>query len=153
MEHQICTPPKETVKDASSGISGPDKPKEAGWSFEELQRYREAWRRRLKKEENERKGLRRDALRVAEKLKEMLVQDYSVRKVVLYGSVLFEEKFARGSDIDLAVEGLQKERYFEALARLQSESLFEVDLKPMEELRGLIREHIEGGKVLYVKNP
>ena len=65
-------------------------------------------------------------------LKDVLVSEFGVRRVILFGSL------ARGlahndTDIDLAVEGLAPKRYFEALARCADVAGRNVDLVPMEE--------------------
>jgi len=81
----------------------------------------------------------------------MLVRNYPVRKVILYGSVIEPGRFKKTSDIDIAVEGLPKKHHFEALALLMEASPFEVDLKPIEEVSELLRQRMVKGKVLYEK--
>lgn len=102
------------------------------------------------KAENER--LRLYALKVTQRLKDILVKEFKVDKVILFGSILQKDRFNRYSDIDLAVAGLAKNLFFRALARLMMESEFVVDLKPVEDLeKGMIGKNIMKGVVLYEK--
>jgi predicted nucleotidyltransferase len=84
-------------------------------------RTRERARRRA---EAERRGRMQRALPAAV---EELVQQFGVKKVVLFGSL------ARGdagleSDVDLLVDALPPERWFEAMARLSAVLDADVDL-------------------------
>ena len=72
---------------------------------------------------------RADALRIAA----MLRREFSVRRVLLFGS-LAQGHFFADSDIDLAVEGLGAADFFLALAQAGKLSEFPVDLKPLEDL-------------------
>lgn len=79
----------------------------------------------------------------------MLVGRYAVKKVVLYGS-LASGRFAEGSDIDIAVEGLDRAQFFEALASVNRITPPWVDLKPLEGLDAFFRERVlREGEVLY----
>lgn len=113
--------------------------------------YRKYWESRAAAEEECRKELHREALRVAGKLAEVLVRDFEADRVILFGSAVEEADFDLDSDLDLAVSGLSKGSFFRATATLMMESPFPVDLKPLEELTGLIREKVERGVILYEK--
>ena len=82
-------------------------------------------------------------------LTDLLVGEFGVQRVILFGSV------ARGrahsdTDLDLAVEGLPAERYFEALARCADVAGRNVDLVPVEEATPqLLRIISEKGEVLH----
>jgi len=114
---------------------------------ETYKRYRVAWDRRLKKEEEElerKKGLLIKKVRLcAEKLKEL-----GGKRVILFGS-LAVGRFRKDSDVDIAVEGLSVDAYFKALGVLE-EMLEDVtfDLVDVQEalpsvLRKIEREGIE----------
>lgn len=81
----------------------------------------------------------------------ILAEEFPVKKAVLFGSALEKGSFKEDSDIDIAIEGLPKEAYFIALARLMMESPFEVDLKPLEDVDDLLKKNIARGRVLYEK--
>lgn len=114
-----------------------------------LKQYKKYWNERAAKDEIKKENLRKDALKIAEGLKEILIKEFRVKKVVLFGSVLEKGCFEEDSDIDIAVEGLPKKDYFSALARLMSEGPFEIDLKPIEDVSDLFKQRIARGKVLY----
>lgn len=114
---------------------------------ENYTQYREAWDRRLRKEEEKldrKRGLLIRKVRLcAEKLKEL-----GGRQVMLFGS-LATGTFRKDSDVDIAVEGLSVDAYFKALGIL--EEIFEdvtFDLVDIQEalpsvLRKIEREGIE----------
>jgi predicted nucleotidyltransferase len=90
-----------------------------------------------------------EALEEAERLKDILTKNFSVKKVVLIGSVLEKEKFKKNSDIDIAVLGLPKDKFFSALSMLMRKTSFMVDIKPIEEAEGHFLKIISRGRVLY----
>jgi uncharacterized protein len=116
-----------------------------------FKKYKKCWEEETLRSEVKKEKLRQDALKTAERLKDILIRDFSVKKIVLFGSALQKGSFDESSDIDLAVEGLSINAYFTALARLIMESPFEVDLKPIEDTSDLLRKRISQGKVLYEK--
>jgi uncharacterized protein len=116
-----------------------------------LKKYKKYWEEETLRSEVKKEKLRQDALKTANRLKDILIRDFSVKKIVLFGSALQKGSFDESSDIDLAVEGLSINSYFTALARLIMESPFEVDLKPIEDTSDLLRKRISQGKVLYEK--
>ncbi len=118
-----------------------------------LKQYKQSWDRQAAKENRISESVRRDALRTAWQMKDILVREFQVTRVILFGSVLEKGGFSSDSDIDLAVEGLPKKSYITALARLISESRYEIDLKPLEEVGELLKQRIMTGKVLYEKRP
>ena len=74
-------------------------------------------------------------------------KEFDVGALWLFGSSLGDQSVAR--DIDLAVEGLSKERFFEAYGTLSWSSPYDVDLKPIENLTPLIQARVREGSVLY----
>jgi len=98
----------------------------------EYEAYIESWCARAKKRKNQEKQLSKIAKEQAQKCATFLAEEFKVRGVYLFGS-LAEGFFHEGSDIDLAVEGLEPSLYFKALARLHEVSEgFKVDLVPLE---------------------
>ena len=116
-----------------------------------LAEYKKNWEEETAREEIFSERSRQKALKTAEICKDILVKKFSVTKVVLFGSVLERGSFQIDSDIDIAVEGLARDAYFTALARIMMKSQFDVDLKPIEDVSNLLRERISRGKVLYEK--
>jgi len=95
--------------------------------------------------------LRQEALSAAHTMASHLAAYCSVQRVTLFGSVLDESAFSEESDIDIAVEGLDPERYFEALGEISMHTTFNVDLVPYEDAREFMKQRIRRGKVLYEK--
>ena len=56
------------------------------------------------------------AWRVARKAAQILRERYGVKRVRVFGSLLHPERFHAESDVDLAVEGLTAQEYWDALA-------------------------------------
>ncbi|MBI4687710.1 MAG: nucleotidyltransferase domain-containing protein [Nitrospirae bacterium] len=113
--------------------------------------YRKYWQIKEAEEAAAGEVLRTKAFNTAKLLTDILVKEFGVKRVILFGSALQKHGFDRDSDIDLAVEGLEKRFYFRALARLMMESPFEVDLKPIESVKTLLKDRIKKGVVLYEK--
>ena len=106
-----------------------------------MDRFVDYWRRREATQRAAAQQLaeqaRTDALRIAALLRER----FGVRRVILFGS-LVDRRFAPGSDIDLAVEGLPRRDFFAALALADEVSRFRVDLKPLEDLEPHFRTRV-----------
>lgn len=116
-----------------------------------LKEYKKYWDGLAYREKIKREKLRKEALKASERLKKILTEEFQVKKVVLFGSILEEGCFDEFSDIDIAVEGLPKDEYFSALAKLMAETSFDIDLKPIEDLSYLLKQRIEKGRILYEK--
>ena len=87
---------------------------------------------------------------VAKQLTDILVEKYHVKKVILIGSCLKEEVFHLYSDIDLCVERLPKNLYFQVVGELMMEAgEFEVDIIPVEEATERMRKYIKKGDIFY----
>ena len=111
--------------------------------------FRQAWQKRWAEESRRDEERRRDAEARARGLAAILASEYSVTRVILFGSVTTPGEFGEDSDIDLAVEGLAKKAFFDAYGRLMSESPYPVDLKPLEDISPLIRARVREGRILY----
>lgn len=115
-------------------------------SPKELKKYRplEAMRKRREMERPERAKRRRRAMVVARKAADLLRREFGARKVLLFGSLAKRGSFTLFSDIDLAVEGMPRLRYFEAIAKITSLAEFiDIDLVELENCPSALRENIE----------
>ncbi len=91
-------------------------------------------------------GRQREARKAAEKCARVLKERYGAREVYLFGSLAGQSPWHRGSDIDLAVEGLAPQHYFAALSTLYEllpEGL-ELDLIPIEDAPPQLVARIRG---------
>lgn len=89
-------------------------------SDEELERYRETLRQRDREAREWQEKAHRRARQDARHAAALLKSEFGASRVFLFGSVAQEEHLSPHSDIDLAVEGLPPENYYEAVARVQS---------------------------------
>lgn len=113
--------------------------------------YVAAWKRRLAAEEAADERRREEAWDVARRAARLLVEEFGVGRVVVFGS-LASGRFRSGSDIDLAVEGLRPERFFRADARLAWELPVPIDLKPLADLPPSLRQRVEEEGVELAKD-
>ena len=73
----------------------------------------------------------------------ILEEEFGVGEVYLFGSLLQPEAVHPESDIDLAVTGLDSQRYYEALGELLCRTKdFSVDLVRLEEAQPSFATHI-----------
>ena len=118
--------------------------------MDQYEPYVKAWR--LRREAHRRKLMehKRLAREEAERLTRVLAEEFHVRRVLLVGSLSEGERFHRGSDIDLVVDGLQADLFFKAVGKLLRISSFDVDLKPLDAMQPSVRARFEAkGVVLY----
>lgn len=119
-----------------------------------LESYVDGWRQRALRAEGERSAWQHGLRARLKAVVDLLVRDYGVRRIVLFGSLARDE--ARpGSDVDLLVDGLGLEHLVEASAqagRILQDA--DVDLVPAQVARPeiLIRAELEG-QVLYWGGP
>ena len=100
--------------------------------------YFSIWEER-KAEEMRKRDL---AIERAKVVAKTLKENYKVKEVILFGSLIWRQDFLwRGTDIDLLVKGIDDERYFEILADISAISHpFHVDLIPFEKAWSSIKE-------------
>ncbi|MEN9232449.1 MAG: nucleotidyltransferase domain-containing protein [Thermostichus sp. DG02_5_bins_236] len=96
-------------------------------------RYWEYWQQAQARQLRSRQQAADQAWKEVAQMAQVLRQDFGASRVVVFGS-LAKGRFAEESDIDLAVAGIPKERFFEALAKVNRHSRRWVDLKPLEDL-------------------
>jgi predicted nucleotidyltransferase len=116
----------------------------------EFDSYIESWRERWRQERRADVTAAQRARTTARRVARLLVRRYGARRVILSGS-LARGDFRRGSDIDLAVEGVPGERFFEAsAAAARTAGEFEIDVVPIESATRRYREWLaEEGIVLH----
>ncbi|HAS17364.1 MAG TPA: hypothetical protein DCR39_05615 [Nitrospiraceae bacterium] len=98
----------------------------------------------LKEREKKRMALREDALKEVRRLVSLLSERYKFESIYIYGSIL-SERFARHSDIDMVIKGLKVSDFFKAHAYLIKESLYNIDLKPFEDLSEDFKKKVISG--------
>ncbi|MDG2617775.1 nucleotidyltransferase domain-containing protein [Thermoleptolyngbya sichuanensis XZ-Cy5] len=113
-----------------------------------MQGYVETARRRQQQRQRYLEKQRQQALELAHHLAQRLREEFNVRRVVLFGSVLSETAFHETSDLDLAVWGLPPAAYLKALARLSEQSEIPIDLVEAESASPYIQEAIAHGMSL-----
>ena len=99
----------------------------------------------IKAKENEKELLREKALKEAVGLSNLLRKEFKYDALYLIGSIIKGRGFTRQSDMDFVIKGLRKELFFKALAFLISNSNFNIDLKPYEELDEESKVRVETG--------
>lgn len=108
----------------------------------ELDFYRKALRNRKRVKTQAPERLAR-ARKVARKAASILRKQFSVEKIVLFGSVVHPRLFHSRSDIDIAVWGLDERLYFRAVGMLLGiDSEISVDLITVETASPAMQEVI-----------
>ncbi|MEE4355814.1 MAG: nucleotidyltransferase domain-containing protein [Desulfococcaceae bacterium] len=110
--------------------------------------YRETAFRRMETEKKLLKKRFEQAWGTARKAANLLRQRASVSKVAVFGSLVRENLFHPGSDIDLAVWGLDEKLYFRSVAWLMEERDFDIDLVRMEDAKESLRKTVQSEGVL-----
>lgn len=94
---------------------------------------------------------KRELLKKACIFSQMLAAKYGIRKAYLFGS-LAEGFFLKGSDIDLAVEGMDFQDYLKALAEYRHIGKVHLDILHLDFCQPQFREKIlKEAVVLYEK--
>jgi predicted nucleotidyltransferase len=122
--------------------------------------YLEYWQNRQREQQQQNQQLARQACENLRPIIAYLLENLPITKIILFGS-LVKGKFCETSDIDLAVEGIPKDNYFQVLARVNSlsgsEGLLQaerwIDLKPIEDLeRHFLQRVLQTGECLYASD-
>lgn len=93
----------------------------------------------------------RDLLKKTKAFSCLLAKKYQIRKVYLFGS-LAEGLILKGSDIDLAVEGMDLEDYLKALAEYREIKGRHLDLLHLDFCKPQLRQAVlKEGRLLYEK--
>lgn len=113
-----------------------------------MQVYIDTARRRQQQQHDQMRQRREQGLAVAQNAAQVLREEFGVRQVVLFGSVLSKASFHENSDLDLAVWGLSPTDYIKAVARLTALSSFSIDLVEAETASPHLQAGIEQGITL-----
>ncbi|MEW5867354.1 MAG: nucleotidyltransferase domain-containing protein [Bacillota bacterium] len=109
-----------------------------------------AWEKRFEAARRRRVELARQARSEARAIGRMLADRFGVDAVYLIGSALHEEEFDDSSDLDIAVRGLEPERYWEAVAAIEEMTRFPFDLIDLKAAtKSLVDKVRREGAVLY----
>lgn len=115
-------------------------------SILDIESYLIAWKKRLELQRENEKKLADEAFSIACSLGKFLVEKYNVDRVYLFGSLALHlkglKRFQSTSDIDLAVEGLPKDKYFHILAEINRLSEFKVDIVDLEDCPKVLKDSI-----------
>lgn len=112
-------------------------------------KFASAWKERRENRRRHSQALAEAARADLKQVVEVLTQQYSVKRIILFGS-LTRGRFAPGSDIDLAVAGLSNANFYAAMAAVNRVTPLWVDLKPLEDLEPFFKERIlKDGEVLF----
>ncbi len=122
--------PRQAASDFTTVMSTPD-----------YAPYIQGWKQRLAARKEILRRQAAEARAVADRAAELLVERYGARRVILFGS-LARSELREGSDIDLAVEGLAKSAYLEALVEVSRLTDTPVELVLLEECHGFFRQRI-----------
>jgi len=103
---------------------------------EKMTAYREGLRRRLNRPltADERAALE-TVRREAEEMAARLVKRHGARRIILFGSVARKRRLRPDSDIDLAVEGMPAETFYQLVGDLYTPQGRRVDLVRLETAR------------------
>jgi predicted nucleotidyltransferase len=86
--------------------------------MEKYEKFKKHWRRRAEREIKRNLKLAIQAGEEAKKLSALLIREFGAKRVYLFGSLSREGAFYEGSDIDLAVEGIEPSQLLKAGAFL-----------------------------------
>ncbi len=117
---------------------------------EEFDKYLAGHIKQIAREEKETQKLARQAEKKAQRIAEVLLKNYGVSKVYLFGSLAWGG-FTRDSDIDLAVVGLPEELFLEVYGVAEDMAApLKVDLVLLETAEPSLKERaLREGKRLY----
>jgi predicted nucleotidyltransferase len=117
---------------------------------EEFDKYLAGHVKQIAREEKETQKLARQAEKKAQRIAEVLLKNYGVSKVYLFGSLAWGD-FTRDSDIDLAVVGLPEELFLEVYGVAEDMAMpLKVDLVLLETAEPSLKERaLREGKRLY----
>ncbi|MGB7084779.1 MAG: nucleotidyltransferase domain-containing protein [Phormidesmis sp.] len=105
------------------------------------QKYVEYWRSRQAQQRAQVQLWEKEAWIEVERAVGLLRDRFGATAAIVFGS-LVKDRFGEDSDIDLAVEGIAKARFFEALTAVNAHSKWWVDLKPLEDLEARFKAKV-----------
>jgi hypothetical protein len=104
----------------------------------------------LRKKRRENEKIRQQTLRQLLRALPRLASRYDFERAYVFGSLTKKGRFRKTSDVDLAVEGLNDEKYFKFMAELSELMGREVDVIQIE--RHHLKERVIESGVEWKKN-
>lgn len=112
------------------------------------QKYIDYWRSRIAKRIAREKACEAAAWVTVREAACLLKSQFGATRVIVFGS-LVRDLFGEDSDIDIAVEGIKDNRFFEALTAVNELGDRQIDLKPVESLEPRFKARVlETGRVV-----
>lgn len=88
----------------------------------------------------------------AEKIMMMIINKYTPKRIIQWGSVLESQHFSEASDIDIAVEGMDSIEFMRLLGEAEDMTNFSLDLIRWENVDGSFQKILlRKGKIVYGK--
>lgn len=116
------------------------------------QKYIDYWRDRQAKEAAASKALANQAWADLERIAKLLTVEFGATQIIVFGSLVQNDRFDAESDIDIAVKGIPPHEYFTAMAAVNRISHQRVDLKPIESLEPhFLQKVIKIGKSIHAE--
>ncbi|RKU36964.1 hypothetical protein C6496_11410 [Candidatus Poribacteria bacterium] len=117
-------------------------------SPEELTEYRQRLDQHLQNRKVDEALLQR-AWQIAHRVAAMLYKDFGATQVAVFGSLAEQDRFSKGSDIDIAAWGLSGDTYLSAVWETRNFSPeFKIDVINFDSAKGRFREQIEKQAIL-----
>ena len=98
------------------------------------QKYIDYWRDRQAKQAAEAKALAKQAWVDVQQIVHLLITEFEATQLIVFGSLVQDDRFDAESDIDLAVASIPPKDFFTAMAAVNRITQQWVDLKPIEAL-------------------
>lgn len=122
---------------------------------EKMAEYRAFWKRRNQVQLTPEMHAAAEAARAeAQRLAQILADDFGVKRVYLFGSFAWGFETRPDSDIDLAVEGLPPGKFVFAYTRLERATRYKLDLASLEDLPSRLHNRVlKSGLRIYERQP
>jgi predicted nucleotidyltransferase len=128
----------------SSDVPSSDVPSSGGASaLDEYAAYLPHIRRRWQAQQAAWQARQREAWSAAHEVAGLLRERFAAEQVIAFGSLVHPGRFTDRSDLDLAVSGIPKARFFAAWAAAMLSSAFELDLVDLADCSPALRDLIE----------
>ena len=116
-----------------------------------IEKARENLEKRLEEKREKEIKLFKNATEDFNRIVEMIIKDYSPKRIIQWGSLLNKDLFTEASDIDIAVEGIKTtEDFFSLLGKAETMSDLPLDIVQLEKIDIIHRKSIEEkGKIIY----
>lgn len=109
-------------------------------------------RKKQEKLKSQRFALWQQAQQDAEQIMMMIINKYSPKRIIQWGSVLESQHFSEASDIDIAVEGMDSIEFMRLLGEAEDMTNFSLDLIRWENVDGSFQKILlRKGKIVYGK--